>query len=308
MKQLTELKSVDWIKDVPAQSLQEVIERLDKAYQSFFRGAGFPKWAKKFKYNSITFKSVSIKDWKIILPKIGALKYFCSQEVKGELRRATIIKKHDVYYISILTKQESETIHRSHDSQVGIDMGVAFFSSLSSGQQIDNPRFTKQYERELRIEQRSLSRKVKGSNNRAKQRNRVARVHAKIANSRKDFLHKISTALVLSHSLIAREDLKVSNMVRFGNLSKHIADVSWAEFFTQLEYKAIWYGSEIVKVDPKYTSQTCNNCGSVDKKSRVSQSKYVCTSCGTESNADLNAAKNILGRAMSNFTKRKALT
>lgn len=308
MKQLPELKrEADWIKDVPSASLQDVIERLDKAYSSFFKGGGFPKWAKKGKYNSITFKSVKIKDKKLVLPKLKCVKYFDSREIKGELCRATITKEFDGYYISVITKQERETIQRIHKSQVGIDMGVAFFASLSNGVQIENPRFIKKYERELRVEQRSLSRKVKGSNNWHKQKRKVQKVHAKITRSRKDFLHKNSTSITREFSTIAIEDLKVKNMIKFGNLSKSISDVSWSSFREMLSYKSDWYGSELIAVDPKYTSQTCNDCGSVDKKSRVSQSKYVCTSCGVESNADINASKNILGRAMSSLTERKAL-
>jgi putative transposase len=305
-KQITDVrKEFDWVEDVPVQSLQDTMERLDKAYKTFFKGGGFPRWAKKDKYRSITFKQVKHRDGKFVLPKIGAVKYFDSREIKGELRRATITKEFDGYYISVMTKQERETIP-IHESQVGVDLGVAFFASLSDGTQIDNPRFTKKYERQLRIEHRSLSRKQKGSKSWYKQKRVVAKTHAKITRCRKDFLHKAATSLVNKHGLIAIEDLKVKNMVRFGHLSKSISDVSWSSFREMLEYKGDWYNVEIVAVDPKYTSQTCSDCGAVDKKSRISQSKYVCTSCGCESNADINAAKEILkrGRAMSRSRER----
>lgn len=308
-KQLTEVrKEFDWVRDVPAQTLQDVTERLDKAYSSFFSGGGFPRWAKKDKYRSITFKSVKHKNGKFVLPKIGTVKYFDSRDVKGELRRATVTKEFDGYYISVVTKQERETIP-FHESQVGIDMGVAFFASLSDGTQIENPHFIKQHERRLRIEQRSLSRKQKGSRSWYKQKYVVAKTHAKVLRSRKDFLHKTSVDLVNDHGLIAVEDLKVKNMIKFGHLSKSISDVSWSMFRDMLEYKGDWYNTEIVAVDPKYTSQTCADCGAVDKKSRVSQNKYVCTSCGCESNADINAAKNILkrGRAMSRSRERESV-
>jgi putative transposase len=308
-KQITDVrKDFDWVKDVPLKSLEDVMERLDKAYKTFFKGGGFPKWAKKDGYRSITFKTVKYKDGRFVLPKIGAVKYFNSREIKGELRRATITKEFDGYYISVMTRQERETIP-VHESQVGIDMGIAFFASLSDGTQIDNPRFTKEYERRLRIEQRSLSRKQKGSKSWYIQKRNVSKIQAKIARCRRDFLHKESTVLINRYGLIAIEDLKVKNMIGFSYLSKSITDVGWSLFRKMLEYKGDWYGVEIVAVDPKYTSQTCSNCGAVDKKSRVSQSKYVCTECGYESNADINAAKEILkrGRAMSRGRERSGV-
>ncbi len=307
-KQLTGLrKEYNWVKDVPFATLQDAIERLDKSYKKFFKGAGFPKFINKDKYKSIAFKTVKERDGKIVLPKLGSVKYFNSRPIKGELRRATIIKENNNYYISVLTKQERETTVRTHDRQVGIDVGVSFFLTLSNGEQVENPRHILKYEKQLRIEQRSLARKVKGSKSRQKQKLKVSKLHEKIRNVRKDFLHKQSTEITNRFDLIAVEALKVKNMMKFGYLSKHIADVSWGEFFRQLEYKSDWYGNTFVKVDPKYTSQTCNDCGSIDKKSRISQSKFVCTSCGTESNADINASKNILGRAMSSLTERSGL-
>lgn len=309
MKDLTELrKDYSWVKDVPVGTLQNTIERLSKSYKKFFNGSGFPKFTNRDKYKSISFKYVKERDGKLILPKLGVVKYFNSRPIQGELRGATIIKENNNYYISVLTKQERETTVRTHDRQVGIDVGVSFFLTLSTDEQVENPRHTLKYEKQLRIEQRSLARKVKGSKSRQKQKLKVSKLHEKIRNVRKDFLHKQSTEITNRFDLIAVEDLKVQNMIKFGNLSKHIADVSWSEFFKQLEYKSDWCGNTFVKVDPKYTSQTCNHCSSIDKKSRISQSKFVCTSCGIESNADINASKNILGRAMSSLTERSGLS
>lgn len=309
MRQLTECRAeFDWMADVPVHTLQNSIERMDSAYQSFFGGGGFPKFARKDKYKSILFKSVKqVSDYVFKLPKIGTISIFKDRQPKGELRNATITKVNNKYYISIVTKQEAVEQPTSNDNQVGVDMGISFFASLSTGEQIENPRHTLKYARKLRIAQRSLSRKQKGSASRQRQREKVAKLHEKISNVRKDFLHKQSRKLVNNFSTIVVEDLKVSNMVKFGHLSKHILDASWSEFFSQLDYKSSWNGGTFIKVDPKYTSQTCHDCGAIDKKSRLSQSKFVCTSCGAESNADINASKNILSRGTALIRQRKSM-
>lgn len=309
MRQLTECRAeFDWMADVPVHTLQNSIERMDSAYQSFFGGGGFPKFARKDKYKSILFKSVKrVSDYVFKLPKIGTVTVFKDRHPKGELRNAIITRTNNKYYISIVTKQETVEQLVPNDNQVGVDMGISFFATLSTGEQIENPRHTEKYARKLRIEQRSLSRKKRGSVSRQKQRERVAKLHEKISNVRKDFLHKQSRKLVDNFGTIVVEDLKVSNMIKFGHLAKHIFDASWSEFFNQLEYKSTWSGGTFVKVDPKYTSQTCHDCRAVDKKSRVSQSKFVCTSCGAESNADINASKNILSRGTALTREREAV-
>ena len=309
MKQLTECRAeFPWMKEVPVQTLQNAIGRMDSAYQSFFRGGGFPKFAKRDRYNSILFKRVKQVDNYIFkLPKLGTVTIFKDRQPKGELRNATIARVNNKYYMSVVTKQEVEKLSIPNDSQVGIDMGISFFATLSTGKQIENPRHTLKYAKRLRVESRSLARKKKGSSSRAKQRLKVAKLHEKIKNVRKDFLHKQSKSIVDEFGFIAVEDLKVKSMVRFGHLSKHISDASWSEFFNQLSYKSDWNGNTFIKVDPKYTSQTCFDCGTVDKKSRISQSKFVCTSCGTESNADINASNNILSRGTALIRQREAL-
>lgn len=341
MKQLTPCRhDFDWMKDVPVHTLQEAIERMDIAYQNYFRklkngelaqdriayikireskglpldfkklsNFGKPRYKGRHYYKSLVFKSVKIDtNNRVILPKIGSVKYFSSRLIKGKPKRATIIFENNSFYISILTELERETMPKSyHDSQVGIDMGVAFFSSLSTGKQINNPRTTLKYEKQLRVENRSLARKVEKSNNWKKQKAKVGRLHSKIKRVREDFLHKESLKLVKEFNLIAAEDLKVKNMVRNKQLSKHILDVSWGKFFQFLEYKSEWHGNTFEKVNPMYTSQTCSCCGTIDAASRISQSRFVCTSCGHEDNADINGAKIILDRALSNLREREAL-
>ena len=318
MKQLTEIKDVDWIKDVPSQTLQNTMERLDFAYKTFFRtchsGGGFPKFANKRKYKSILFKEILIlENNKIKLPKIGQLKMFKDSPILGVPKTATIIKEPTGYFVCIVCDEINKTIQNQDESQVcGIDMGVAYFCVDSNENFILNPKHFAQYERQLRIENRSLARKVKGSNSWKKQARRLALLHHRIANIRKDFLHKESTKLAKSYHTIYVEDLKIANMTKScatkqnesgafipngqsakSGLNKAILDCGWGMFRDMLKYK-----TNVVLVNPKYTSQTCNECGTKDATSRISQSEFVCKSCGHVSNADYNAAKNILEKGI----------
>ena len=327
INQLPELKKeFDWIKDVPAQTLQAVIERMDVAYQSFFRGGGFPKFAKRDRYRSILIKQgISITNKHIKLPKIGSIRYFNSKNIPEEakIKQAVIKKEVDGFYISLSVEQLKPISLSKSDSQaVGIDMGVAHFATTSNGTHIANPKTLKQYESQLRIAHRSLARKNKGSNNRKKAKKSLAKVYLKISRIRSDFLHKNSTLIVELFQTIAVEDLKLKNMTKSAKgtaenhgknvkaksgLNKSLLDVSIGEFFLQLEYKADWYGRQLIKVNPKHTSTTCHKCGLKAKENRKSQSEFYCFSCGHSENADVNASKNILARALANVPKRKAV-
>lgn len=305
IKQLTEIKHIDWIADVPAQSLQAVIERLDRSYQNFFRtfkkGGGFPKFANKDKYKSILFKSVKVNQHSVVLPKIGKVRMFKDAEIIGIPKNATIIKEPTGYFICI----QCEDVPKKFDSEsqaIGIDMGISHFSIDSNGNFVSNPKHFKKYEKQLAIENRSLARKVKGSNRWKKQAKRLSFLHHKIANVRKDFLHKESTRIAKQYSTIYMEDLNISGMSKNKKLSKHILDCGWGIFKTMLQYK-----TNVVLVNPKYTSQTCSECGEVDKKSRLSQSEFCCTSCGYISNADINAAINILSKGIALSRQRESI-
>ena len=302
MKQLTEIKHIDWIADVPSQSLQNVIERLDNSYQKFFKGAGFPKWANKRKYNSILLKSASIVGNKVKLPKIGDLKMFKDAEISGKVKTVTIIKESTGYFISITTDAIKDIQNKDESQVIGLDMGLAYLYVDSNGQFVNNPKHFKKYEKRLRIENRSLARKEKRSNRWKKQAKKLSLLHHKIANVRKDFLHKESTKIAMKNHTVILENLNVKGMSRNRNLSKHILDCGWATFRAMLEYK-----TNVVAIDPKYTSQTCNVCGAIDSKSRVSQSEFVCTKCGHISNADENAAKNIRSKGIALNRQREAL-
>lgn len=303
MKQLTEIKNYDWISDVPAQTLQSPLDRLDKAYKNFFRtyksGGGFPKFKSKKEYKSILFKqdknTIKLKNNKIKLPKIGELKFFKDKSpIIGKIKTATIKIEPTGFFICIVCDEVSKNISNPDESQViGIDMGVTHFATDSNGNFIENPKHFSKYEKKLRIEGRSLSRKKKGSNRWKKQAKKLSLLHHKIGNVRKDFLHKESTKLAKLYHTVYLEDLKIQNMSKNKNLSKHILDCGWGMFREMLEYK-----TNVIKINPKYTSQTCNECGEKDAKNRISQSEFVCKSCGHISNADVNAAKNILSKGI----------
>jgi putative transposase len=308
MKQLTDLKEIEWIKDVPSQSLQDVIERLDKAYQSFFKGSGFPKWAKKDEYKSITLKGIKQTENGFIFPKLGFVKLFKDRMPDGALKTAIIVKEQNTYFLSVTFESETKNIFPVSENQViGLDMGVSYFLVDSDGCFVENPRHTKKYERKLRVENRALARKKKGSKSRQRQKEKLSKLHKKIANTRKDFLHKVSTRYVRQNHIIICEDLKVINMIKFGNLSKHIADASWSEFFSMLKYKSFQNGRIFFQINPKYTSQKCSNCGHVAKENRLTQSKFKCVSCKHEQNADLNASQNIKSEGIARLRQRGTL-
>lgn len=306
-KQITELRNdVEWIKDAPISSLQNVTERLDSAYDKFFKGGGFPKWASKKSYKSILIKQcgnqIRIQGDRIKLPKIGALKMYNDTKVIGSIKRVTIIKDPTGYFACIMTDTIKDIQQKDENQVVGLDMGINHFCVDSAGVFISNPKHFKSYESKLRIESRSLCRKKKGSNAWIRQVKKVALLHHKIANIRKDFLHKESTKIAKKFHTVILEDLNIKGMSRNRKLSKHILDAGWSAFRTMLEYK-----TNVIAVDPKFTSQTCNDCGVKDAKSRISQSQFVCTACGVESNADENAAKNILGKGIPFIRQRDAI-
>lgn len=312
-KELPEIKKeFEWIKDVNSQSLQCVLKRLDEAYKSFFRGGGFPKFAKKGKWKSIEFpQNVVIENNRIWLPKLGYVKYYNSRNIDSIIRNAKLVKEIDGWYACLCIESE-RTILASSDSQVGVDMGVAFFLTTSDGEVVENPRWFDKYKQDLTIAQRSVARKRKGSNNRQKAVCKLQRVHTKIKRCRKDYLHKVSTDLIFNNGLIAIEDLRLKNMSKSAKgtvetpgknvrqksgLNRSLLDLGVGDFFNMLEYKADWYGRALVKVNPQNTSRTCYSCGYVAKENRKIQSQFACVKCSYTANADINAAQNILGRA-----------
>jgi len=330
-KQLTELKrekGYEWIKEVPSDSLQEVIERLDKTYKKFFSGGGFPKFSNRDKYKSITFKRVSRDEdngSRVILPNLGSVKFFWSRDMEGELRRATIKKENGKYYISIVTRQELDTTkiyYHSDNQAVGIDMGVENFLVTSDGEFVDNPRFLQSHKRQMRILQRKLARQKKLSYNWYRTKTQISKLHLKTKNQRKDFLHKSANSLLSSYDFISAEKLNLKNMTKSAKgtieepgknvkqkagLNRSMLDLGLGMFFKIVNYKSEWQGKMLVQINPAYTSQQCSACYHVEAGNRKSQSEFLCLACGYKANADYNAAKNILREGISHFRQREAL-
>jgi putative transposase len=310
--QLPELKKqFPWFAEVYSDTIQEVLDRLDKTYQNFFRGFGFPKFAKKGEYKSFTFKrNITVAPEFIKLPKIGKVKYFNSREIIGTPKTATIIKESSNWFISITSEYETnvDDIVVDNSNAVGIDVGISVWATLSDGTTIETPLFLENNLNKLKLLNKKISRQKRGSNERVKTIAKLQKLHKKIANSRKDFLHKQSTIIANKYSACYVEDLKLQKMnTANSTLTRKMSDSGFGMFKILLQYKFKERGKHLGLVNPAYTSQTCNACGTVDKKSRLSQSEFVCATCGFIDNADANASKNIKSKGITQEAKRKTL-
>jgi len=302
-KQITELKKheCEWLKKSPSQSLQMSIRNLDVAYTNFFRGAGFPKFKNKYSKQSFQLpQGVWLSDDKkqIFIPKLKLVDIDLHRKFKGEIKTATISRTTtNKYYISILVDNKKELPKKQPiklNTSVGIDLGIKDFVITSDGKKFKNHDFFKSSMKKLRIEQRSLSRKKKGSYHYLKQKLKLSLIHEHIRNQRQDYLHKISKYLVDNYDTICIENLGVSNMLKNNKLSRAISDMGWGEFKSMLEYKCEWYGknlSIIGRFDP--SSKTCSSCGSINKELKLSNREWICDKCGTNHDRDINAAINI---------------
>lgn len=304
-------KETKFLKLVHSQPLQQTLKDLDRAMKDCFKKTkGFPQFKKKSHDKSFRYpQGVKIEEDQVFLPKIGWLKFQKSMEVEGRVKNTTVSFSCGHWYVAFQTEFEVADPKREDKSELGIDLGIAKFASMSNGESVSPISSFRKLEKKLAKEQKKLSRKKKGSNARLRQKYKVQKIHKKIANVRNDFLHKLSTHISKNHAIVVLEDLKVSNMSKSSSgtilepgknvkaksgLNKSILDQGWFEFRRMLTYKQEWSGGKIILVSPKYTSQKCSGCGHIAKENRQSQEKFCCVQCGHSENADINAAKNIL--------------
>ena len=307
-------KELVWLKECHSQVLQQSLKDLESAFKNFFQQrADFPKFKKKGLKERFRFPQgckLEQQNNRLYLPKIGWVRYRNSREVVGEIKNVTVSQKCGRFFVSIQTEFEYE-IPTHKGGEIGIDMGVARFATLSNGEFFEPLNAFKTYKGKLAKLQRQLKNKVKFSQNWQKLKAKIAKLHHKIANCRKDFLHKISTQISKNHAMIYIEDLQVSNMSKSAKgtveahgknvkqksgLNRSILDQSWFEFRRQLSYKTQWRGGFLVAVPAQNTSRTCPCCGHVAKENRQTQANFECVECGYTENADVVGALNVLGR------------
>lgn len=305
-KALPDMKQAEettWLGEVHSQVLQQALKDLDAAYQHFFRRVqggetpGFPRFKKKGQKDAFRYpQGVKVEGGRVYLPKIGWVKYRNSRLVEGRILQATIKREGGHWFISLACEVElpdAAPVAATEERAVGIDVGLKSFAVLSDGSEIENPRFLKSALAKLKRAQRLLSRKTKRSNNWKKQLAKVVKLHIQVKNARKDFAHKVSTAIVKNHDVIAVEDLNIKGMVKNRHLSRAISDAGWGAFLDMLKYKAAWAGKHFVRIGRfEATSKTCSACG--DKKAMpLSVRTYACDGCGMALDRDWNASLNI---------------
>ena len=326
---LPELKAArPWFAGIDSTVLQQNVKRLDTASKNFFDGRGFPKFKNRSNFTSFTFvMGVKIQGSKIYLPKLGWMRFYNSRPIPNgfTVKACTVRKRQNGWYVSVRIEDKSAPDYTTKPLKdvvkvIGCDMGLTKLVYLSEGTQIENPKFsiTKKAKRTLKIRQRRVSRKAKGSKNRKKAAKKLGLFHQKISDQRQAYHWKVANKIVSRNvDAIALEDLNISGMMRRcrvkgdektgrflkngqsrkKGLNRSISDAGWAELILKIEYLAAKQGKVVIKINPKYSSQECRKCGHIDKSNRDGE-KFICTECGYHEHADLGAAKTICDRAL----------
>ena len=299
-------KSTPWLKEVASTPLQQSLNDLDVAYKNFFESLSgkrkgpklkCPRFKSRKSRQSARFMSNNFKvgQHKIELTKVGKIKVVWSRPLPSKPSSATIIRDAaGRHFVSFVIETNAESLEPNRQS-VGIDLGITTFATLSNGEKVEAPKPLKKNLKKLKKFQRSLSRCQKGSNRREKARLKVAKLHAKIQDTREDFLHKLSTRITRAYQTVVLEDLNVSGMVKNRKLSRAISDLGWRSFRTMLEYKCNKYGREFRVINRwEPTSQRCSHCGFKGGKKELDVREWTCLNCGSLHDRDINAAVNIL--------------
>ncbi|MDQ2904672.1 MAG: transposase [Chloroflexota bacterium] len=298
---ITDLKKAEgtmWLSEVSAVPLQQALRHLDTAYKNFFKKqAKYPMFKKKHHAQSATYtdNAFVLRDGMFTLAKHKEpLPIVWSRPLPEKAKASSVTVSKDKagrYFVSILIEEDIQPL-QPEEQCVGVDVGLKSFAVLSGGESIANPKYYAHSEKKLAKAQRQLAKKRKGSKNRNKVRKIVARIHAKIADQRRDYQHKLSTRLIRENQTVCVESLAVKNMLKNHTLAKAMSDVGWSEFLRQLEYKAKWYGRTLVKIDRWYpSSKTCSACGYVLESLTLDVREWVCPVCGVCHDRDANAAQ-----------------
>ncbi len=298
-------EDLQFLNEVSCVPLQQGLRHLQKAFANFWAGtAKYPNFKKKHNGGSAEFTKSAFKwqDGQVWLAKCKeALPIRWSRQLPKGCEPSTITVKLDAserFHVSLLVDTVIEPLPKS-DKNIGLDVGITWLIATSNGDKIANPKHFKRLRAKLALVQKSLSRKQKGSNNRQKQRQKVALVHRQITDSRKDFLHKLTTQLVRENQTIVVEDLAIKNMVKNHMLAQSISDASWGELIRQLAYKCEWYGRTLVKIDRWFpSSKRCGSCGHIKDKMPLNIREWKCPKCKTTHDRDINAAHNILAAGL----------
>src|SRR5262245_42137380 len=299
-RHLTEARTLPEVKSHLRAIQQDALERLDEAFNGFFRRIqngekpGFPRFKGKDRYHTFSQKYEKVrpsplKGEKLTVPGVGSCRVRLSRPIEGQCKQLRITRRADGWYALLVCEMSKPEPTPPTGQTVGVDVGITSFATLSNGEEIENPRHLRSATYDLQKQQRRLSRRQKGSKRRAKQKAKVAKAHLKVARCRKDFHHKVSTELVRRFDMITVEDLNIRGMVKNRHLAQAISDVAWGSFFTMTQTKAESAGRVFERVDPRYTSQICSQCGH-RQKMPLAIRVYECSRCGFVIGRDHNAA------------------